>query len=129
MYWCTHTPVAPTLAQAVATRTSLGGAVGSERRYFSWRFAVDFAGAGVAALGQDARVESVISVSRGTIETPAAHRLAIDPRAPCHIQSDAARGKRGADRYPTVPPVPGQPLTETWSYLWTPPSVQERRSA
>ena len=48
----------------------------SSATYFSWRFAVDFAGGELAhARASDAKVEPVISVSRGTIEIPSARPL------------------------------------------------------
>lgn len=129
MYWGKRTPFAPTLAQTVATRTGLGGIVGLKRRYFSWRFAVDFAGGELAALAPGARVEPVISVSRGVIETPSARPLhstggfrAVfdvkppdDSPAPIDIRLYLRHGR--------------QPLTETWIYQWTPPPPQERRIA
>ena len=97
--------------------------------YFSWRFAIDFAGGELAALAKSTEVEPVISVSRGTIETPSARPL------------QAIGGFRAMfDVKPpddSVEPIDirlflrhrRQPLTETWIYQWTPPSAQERRAA
>lgn len=129
MYWGTRLPVAPTLASTVATRTGLGGIVGKTRSYFSWRFAVDFAGGELAALAKSTEVEPIVTVSRGTVETPSARplqsiggfRATFDVRPPDE----------------SVEPIDirlflrhrNQPLTETWIYQWTPPSLQERRSA
>ena len=129
MYWGTHLPAAPALAQTVATRTGLGGVVGHDRQYFSWRFAVDFAGGELAALAKSTEVVPVVSVSRGTIEVPSARplqsiggfRVMFDLQPPDD----------------SVEPIDvrlflrhrGQPLTETWMYQWTPPTMPERKSA
>ena len=113
-------PVASLLAQVVATRTGLGGVVGQKRKYFSWRFVVDFAGANLSSVGKDVKVEPVITASRGQIEIPSARPL------------EAVRGYRVMfDLKPTddsMAPVNlrlylranGQPLTETWLYQWMP---------
>ena len=61
-------PVRPPLAQVVATRTGLGGIVGQKRKYFSWRFVVDFAGSNLSMLGKDVKLEPVITTSHGQIE-------------------------------------------------------------
>ncbi len=120
LHWGAQMPVSPPLAQVVATRTGLGGVVGQTRRYFSWRFVVDFTGGELAKLGKDVEVEPVISASRGQIEIPSARPL------------EAVQGYRAMfDLKPTddsVAPVDlrlylrahGQPLTETWLYQWTP---------
>ena len=120
LHWGTQMPVQPPLAQVVATRTGLGGVVGQKRRYFSWRFVVDFAGGDLGLLGKNTRAEPVITVSRGQVEIPSVRPL------------EAVRGYRVMfDLRPTddsVAPVNlrlylhanGQPLTETWVYQWTP---------
>ncbi len=129
MYWGTRLPARPTLAQTIATRTGLGGIVGHKRSYFSWRFAVDFAGGELAALAKSTEVQPIVTVSRGTIDTPSARplqstggfRTMFDVRPP-----DAS-----------VEPIDirlflrhrGQPLTETWIYQWTPPPVHEQQAA
>jgi periplasmic glucans biosynthesis protein len=121
LHWGAQMPVSPSLAQVVATRTGMGGIVGQKRRYFSWRFVVDFAGNNLAMLDKDVKVEPVITASRGQIEITSARPL------------EAVRGYRAMfDLKPTddsVAPINlrlylrgnGQPLTETWLYQWTPP--------
>jgi glucans biosynthesis protein len=127
MYWGTRLSAATPLGQTVATRTGIGGVVGQKRRYFSWRFAIDFAGGELAALAKSAEVEPVVTVSRGTIETPSARPLQSiggframfdvkppdDSLTPIDIRLYLRHGR--------------QPLTETWIYQWTPPSSQERQ--
>jgi periplasmic glucans biosynthesis protein len=129
MYWGTEMPHSPQLAHTVATRTGLGGIVGQKRPYFSWRFAVDFVGGELGALSERAAVEPVISASRGTVEITSARPLA------------AIRGYRAMfDVRPpddSVEPIDlrmylrhqRQPLTETWTYQWIPPSPRDRRLA
>jgi glucans biosynthesis protein len=126
LHWGASPPAATPLAQVVATRTGLGGIIGRKRKYFSWRFAVDFAGANLALLGAKARVEPVITASRGEVEVTSARPL------------DSVRGIRAlfdlklADD--SVEPVNlrlflragGEPLSETWLYQWTPPAPAER---
>ncbi|MBI4207914.1 MAG: glucan biosynthesis protein D [Betaproteobacteria bacterium] len=126
LHWGARIPVSSPLAQVVATRTGLGGVIGRKRGYFSWRFVVDFAGANLAMIGQDTKVEPVITASRGEIDITSAR--------PLH----AVRGYRAMfDLKPTdnsVEPINlrlylragGQPLTETWLYQWTPPPSDQR---
>lgn len=129
MYWGTRMPAGPILARTVATRTGLGGVVGHNRSYFSWRFAVDFAGGELAALAKSTEVVPVVTVSRGTIEVPSARplqsiggfRAMFDVKPP--DESTQPIDIRLFLRHR------GQPLTETWLYQWTPPSAAEQKAA
>jgi glucans biosynthesis protein len=127
LHWGARMPFAAPLAQVVATRTGIGGVVGRKRHYFSWRFAVDFAGGQLPTLAKNAKVEPVISASRGEVEiTSSRPQLEI-------------KGYRAMfDLKPTddsVEPIDlrlylrrdGKPLTETWIYQWTPPPPAERK--
>jgi glucans biosynthesis protein len=129
MYWGTRLPTGPTLAQTVATRTGLGGVVGHDREYFSWRFAVDFTGGEISALAKSTEVEPVVTVSRGAVETPSARplqsiggfRVMFDLKPPDEsVQPIDIRLFLRHRR---------QPLTETWMYQWTPPTLAERKAA
>lgn len=127
LYWGADAPARPPLARCVATRTGLGGVVGQPRKYFSWRFAVDFAGEVLTRLGDGAQVEPVITVSRGTVEIPSARPLHSingwramfdvrppdDSTTPITIRLFLRSG--------------GQPLTETWLYQWVPPAPADRK--
>ena len=75
LYWGSKMPVSPPLAQVVATRTGIGGIVGQKRKYFSWRFVVDFAGGDLGMIGKNVKVEPVITASRGQIEITSARPL------------------------------------------------------
>ncbi|WP_020650697.1 glucan biosynthesis protein [Solimonas variicoloris] len=124
--WGAANPYHPPLATTQATRTGIGGVIGQPRRYFSWRFAIDFAGGPLAQLPRNAKVEPVISASRGRVEITSARPL------------DAIHGWRAMfDVVPDASPDPidlrlylrldGKPLTETWLYQYTPPPPGERR--
>ena len=67
LHWGARMPVNPPLAQVVATR-SLGGYVGQKRKYFSWRFVVDFAGGDLSMSGKDIEVGAGDYRSRGQID-------------------------------------------------------------
>ncbi|KQM68680.1 glucan biosynthesis protein [Xylophilus sp. Leaf220] len=127
LFWGDEPPVQMPLARCVASRTGLGGILGRERRYYSWRFAVDFAGGNLASLPPGTAVELVVSASRGTLELTSARPLA-----------SVAGWRAMFDVVPddTVEPVAlrlflragGQALTETWVYEWVPPPVRERQA-
>jgi glucans biosynthesis protein len=129
LYWGTHMPYASALGQTLATRTGIGGTVGQKRQYYSWHFAVDFAGGELGALPKDAPVEAVITTSRGQTEHVTAHyveeihgyRALFDVRPP-----DDSVEPIDLRLYLRVN---GRPLTETWIYLWTPPSLKDRKAA
>jgi periplasmic glucans biosynthesis protein len=125
LYWGSKMPASPPLAQVFATRTGIGGIVGQKRKYFSWRFAVDFAGGDLSMVGRDVKVEPVITASRGQIELAAARRL--DSIQCYRAMFDLKPGDS------SLAPVDlrlylraeAQPLTETWLYQWTPPEQQK----
>ena len=75
LYWGSKMPAAPSLAAAAMTWSGVGGQVGGKRAHFSWRFIVDFAGGELASLARDAKVEPVITLSRGTTEIVSARPL------------------------------------------------------
>lgn len=121
LHWGSTMPVQPPLAQVVATRTGIGGVVGRKRAYVSWRFVVDFAGGELAQLGKQARVEPVITTSRGTIElTSARPLLAIHGyRAMFDLRpSDDGAAPYNLRLYLRSA---SRTLSETWIYQWTPP--------
>lgn len=121
LYWGAEPPARPPLAQAVATRTGLGGVIGKKREYFSWRFAVDFQGGELAALIDKGDVEAVVQASRGRTEIVSARPLR------------EIKGYRAM--FDLVPPDDstdqidirlylrsgGKTLTETWLYQYSPP--------
>ncbi len=132
LYWCREVPVESKLATVRASRTGIGGIVGQKRPYFSWRFAVDFAGGDLALLGAHTKVEPIISASRGNVEITSARPL-------YQVNGDAIGGWRAMfDLKPpddSVEPinlrlflsVDGQPMSETWMYQYTPPPPSQRK--
>lgn len=126
MHWGAQPPVAPPLGQVVATRTGLGGVVGQKRTRYSRRFAIDFAGGSLAALGKNVKVEPVIEVSRGNVRIPSARPL------------QAINGYRAIFDLEPLDESPepvnlrlylradGKPLTETWMYQWSLPPAGKR---
>ncbi len=125
LHWGAEPPAKPELATTRDSRTGLGGVIGQKREYFSWRFAVDFAGGALELLSQDTKVESVVSASRGRVELVSARPLhAIngyralfdivpdDSLEPIDIRLFLRNGK--------------QALSETWVYQWAPPPKAER---
>jgi len=118
----------PALAQCVATRTGLGGVVGQQRKYFSWRFAVDFAGGDLALVDATTEVEAVISASHGRVEITSARPLASIRgwRAMFDVVPDASTEPIALRLFLRAR---GQALSETWLYEWTPPPVAQRAVA
>jgi glucans biosynthesis protein len=125
--WGRTLPVEPPLGRVTDTRTGLGGVVGQKRKHYSWRFAIDFADVDVDSLGKDAKVEPVITASRGEIEIPSARPLApvdgwraifdIKPTDESVEPINLSLRLKAGDKV----------LTETWLYQWTPPPPDERK--
>ncbi|HEU4622445.1 MAG TPA: glucan biosynthesis protein D, partial [Burkholderiaceae bacterium] len=132
LMWGTDIVAAPPLAHVIATRTGIGGIVGQKRKYFSWRFAIDFSGGALPTLlkraraGRLAEVETVVTASRGTVEIVSArpqfeqngYRAMFDLRPP--EDSNDPIDVRVFLR------LNGEALSETWIYQWLPPPKAER---
>jgi glucans biosynthesis protein len=129
LYWGTRMPFSSTLAQVIATRTGIGGTVGQKRQYYSWHFAVDFAGGELGALSKDANVEAVISTSHGTTEHVTAHYVAEFKGYRALFDVRPADDNLGPIDLRLYLRIDGKALTETWIYQWTPPSIKDRRAA
>jgi len=128
LYWGTHMPFGSPRGTTVATRTGLGGVIGQQRRFFSWHFAVDFAGGELGALPAGSPVEAVATTSRGEILNKTAHFVPEFKgyRALFDVKPDERTDPIDLRLYLRIR---GWPLTETWLYQWTPPSLQDRRRA
>lgn len=127
LYWGSVMPQQTPLARVVATRTGIGGVIGRKREYFSWRFVVDFAGGGLAALGKDAKVEPVITASRGTVEITSARPLAAIGGYRAMFDLKPADDDIEPVNLRLYLSAAGRALTETWLYQWTPPPPARRR--
>lgn len=127
MHWGAQMPYQPRLAQVVATRSGLGGVVGRKRTYYSARFGVDFAGGDLSLIGAKAKVEPVISVSRGSVEIVSARPLkAIEGYRAMFdwVPGDDSEQPVDIRLYLSVD---GQTFSETWLYQFTPPPLAERK--
>jgi periplasmic glucans biosynthesis protein len=129
LFWGTRMPYSSPLAQTVATRTGIGGTVGVKRQYYSWHFAVDFAGGELGALAKDANVEAVISTNHGSttehvtthyIDEIKGYRALFDVR-PADDSNDPVDLRLYLR-------IDGRPLTETWIYQWVPPPLKDRKA-
>lgn len=126
LHWGAHIPVRTALAQVVATRTGIGGIIGQKHSYYSRRFVVDFAGANLAMIGKESRVEPVITASSGEIEITSARPLYSigGYRAMFDVKpTDTSVEPINLRVYLRIGQ---QPLTETWAYQWTPPPPDQR---
>jgi glucans biosynthesis protein len=127
LHWGSVMPHDPPLGRVVATRTGIGGVVGRKREYFSWRFVVDFAGGGLAALSKGAKVEPVITASRGDIEIASARPLAGINGYRAMFDVRPADGNPEPVNLRLYLRAAGRTLTESWLYQWTPPPLAQRR--
>lgn len=120
LYWGSKMPAPPPLAQTVATWTGIGGQVGGKRPHFSWRFVVDFAGGDLAALAADAKVEPVITLSRGQTELVSARPLASISGWRAMFDVRPPDGSTEPIDIRLFLRVEDRTLTETWIYQWAP---------
>ncbi len=127
LYWGTRMPYASSLAQTLATRTGIGGAIGQKRTFYSWHFAVDFAGGELGALARDAVVEAVVTASHGEVQYLTAHYLAEFNGYRALFDIRPADDNEQPIDLRLYLRIHGRPLTETWIYQWTPPPIRERK--
>jgi periplasmic glucans biosynthesis protein len=121
LHWGTATPARPGLAEVVATRDGIGGIVGQKRSYFSWRFAIDFAGGNLPLIGKSVKVEPVINASRGRIEIASARPLASTGGYRAIFDLKPEDDNPAPVDLRLFLRADGQPLTETWIYQWSRP--------
>jgi glucans biosynthesis protein len=112
------------LAQAVATRTGIGGPSGVRNEAGLRKFVVDFHGGLIAGLPPESDVAAVTNVTGGEVLTASVHkvdfdgvwRLAFDVRPvsddPLELMAYLA--------------VAGRPVSETWLYQWRPGDEKRR---
>jgi glucans biosynthesis protein len=110
-----HSPV----GRVIATRSGIGGVPGQEKGRDTQKFVIDFKGGPLELLSKDARVEAVISTSRGSIVNPVTR--SIRELGGWRTNFDLKwEGKQSADLRCYLR-LGTSALTETWSYQWTPP--------
>lgn len=128
LHWGAQPPVSPDgLATVCATRTGIGGVIGQPRRYFSWRFAIDFTGGPLRMIGPKAGVKAVITSSSGDIEVPSARPLASINGYRATFDLRPEEGSNEPIDLRVYLKLGSQPLTETWLYQYTPPPVDQRK--
>lgn len=127
LYWGSNAQPRDKLAHVVDTFNGIGGVIGKQRKYYSSRFVVDFAGPIFASLGTDQPIEAVITTSTGRTEITSARPLhsvegyramfdLVPPDnsdAPINIELHLKAGDRI--------------ISETWMYQWTPPPANQRQ--
>lgn len=123
LHWGARPPQLSPLARVVQTRSGIGGTIGRKRGYFSWRFVVDFAGGPVAMLPNDAKVDAVVSASRGEVELVSARPLAptVGWRATFDVKLAGADDTSDPVNLRLFLRENDTALSETWLYQWTPP--------
>jgi glucans biosynthesis protein len=122
LHWGAKMPATPQAATVAATRTGIGGVIGKQRTYFSWRFAIDFVGGDLALLGKNSKVEPVVSTSAGTIEITSARPLDDVKGYRAMFDLKISEDIKGPIDLRLYLAADGQPLSETWLYQWTPPA-------
>jgi glucans biosynthesis protein len=127
LHWGRAAPLQPSLAQVTATRDGIGGVVGQPHQEFSWRFVVDFAGGGLAALARKAPVDALIHASRGRVELASTHAL-VDTggwRAMFDLVPPDDDKREPIDLQLFLR-LDGQRLSETWVNQYQPPPRVQR---
>jgi glucans biosynthesis protein len=112
LHWCWTPPVTPPLATTADTRVGAGLEKGTRL------FVIDFVGGRLAELPPDAPVQMAITTSAGSVKPPVARpnpatggwrvRFVLDPAGAklCDMRGMLKLGE--------------EPLSEVWSYRWTP---------
>ena len=119
LYWGSEPPVRTEAAETVATRLGLGGIPGQKNRLPSRKFVIDFAGGRLSRVSQDARVQPVVTASRGELRDVAARPLLGTEIWRCNFDLHDAGGAEPVDLRCFLQDERGH-LTETWLYQWTP---------
>jgi glucans biosynthesis protein len=119
LYWGAQPPVRPAVAEVVATRIGVGGVPGQKKTVPMRKFVLDFQGGRLDRLDQDAKVDVIVTASRGEIRDAVARPIRESKLWRCHFDLVASGGE----------PVDlrcylrdaGGALSETWLYQWSPP--------
>jgi glucans biosynthesis protein len=120
LYWGSQPPVRPPSAEVIATRTGAGGIPGQKNRLPSRKFVIDFFGGRLTGLPYSAKVEPVITVSRGKLLMPAAQPIKAGKLGGWRGIFDLlAEGTEPVDLRCYLRDAEGA-LTETWLYQWLP---------
>jgi glucans biosynthesis protein len=118
--WGSAPPARPKTAEVVGTRIGAGGIPGQKNRVPSRKFVIDFEGGRLGELPEKAKIEPVITASRGQIKEPAARPLKGTKAWRCNFDL-ISDGSEPVDLRCYLRDDKGA-LTETWLYQWTPPA-------
>jgi glucans biosynthesis protein len=103
----------------VATRLGVGGIPGQKPARPMRKFVIDFQGGPLEPLPRDAKVQAVVTASRGEIRDVVARPLKESNLWRCHFDL-AASGGEPVDLRCYLRDANGA-LSETWLYQWSPP--------
>lgn len=118
LYWGSNIPIHTSAAEVIATRLGVGGIPGQKKTVPSRKFVIDFRGGRLGELVKDAKVEPVITTSRGKIIDPAARPIKELNGWRCNFDL-VVEGGEPVDLRCFLRDEQGA-LTETWLYQWTP---------
>lgn len=117
LHWGAHPPVRPSVAEVVATRIGKGGVPGQKTTALTRKFVLDFQGGRLDQLSKDAKVEAVITASRGEIREVAARPILESNQWRCNFDL-VADGSEPVDLRCFLRDASGA-LSETWIYQWS----------
>ncbi|QSA98633.1 glucan biosynthesis protein [Methylococcus sp. EFPC2] len=121
MYWGANPHQQSPAAQVIATRIGVGGIPGQKKKIPSRKFVIDFQGGRLEQLAKDAKVEAVVTASRGTITAVAARPIKELYGWRCNFDLVTDNSREPVDLRCYLRDAQGA-LTETWLYQWTPPA-------
>jgi len=117
LYWCTEPPFRPERAETHDTRVGMGGVAGNDRDPDHRKFVIDFVGGQLEALPPDAEVVAEVSVSKGEITPPVAHKNEIT--GGWRTFFDYRPEDSGPAEFRCILKLGDELLSETWAYQWT----------
>lgn len=129
LYWSGEEPYPPELARVVSTRTGRAGEPGTyqDQSVLARKFVIDFAGATLDGLGDDAEPKPNVSASHGRIDNPYVQR--IEDTGRWRVIFDW-KGKLPPDNTPVelhaTMSHDDRVITETWLYAYYPQALPRR---
>jgi len=117
LHWCIESPQRPATAETISTRTGVGGTAPEPNADFR-KFVIDFKGGRLSELSPDAGVTPDITVSNGEVINPVAQPNPVTEG--WRVFFDARPSGSDAVEMRCFLKLDSEPLTETWSYQWTP---------
>lgn len=132
LYWSAEPPDPPSLARVVSTRTGRAGQPGTyqDQSVLARKFVIDFAGAPLIALADQAAPEPNVSASHGRIDNPYVQHVKSSGRWRVFFDW---KGELPPDDTPVELSATmshdGQIITETWLYAYYPQALPRRLTA